>query len=62
MLGFDAYRFSISWSRIFPDGLGTKVNDEGVAFYNDIINSLLEKGKRPLMLYIYALSCQTKNS
>ncbi|KAF2595188.1 hypothetical protein F2Q70_00043591 [Brassica cretica] len=43
-LGFTAYRFSISWSRIFPDSLGTEVNEEGIAFYNNIINSLLEKG------------------
>uniref|UniRef100_A0A2N9G1U1 Beta-glucosidase n=1 Tax=Fagus sylvatica TaxID=28930 RepID=A0A2N9G1U1_FAGSY len=32
-LNFDAYRFSISWSRIFPNGKG-KVNWEGVAYYN----------------------------
>jgi beta-glucosidase len=31
-LGFGAYRFSISWARIFPDGLGTEINKEGVAF------------------------------
>ncbi|BAT93484.1 hypothetical protein VIGAN_07245200, partial [Vigna angularis var. angularis] len=46
-LGFDAYRFSISWSRIFSDGLGTKINDEGITFYNNIINSLLERGIQP---------------
>jgi beta-glucosidase len=46
-LGFGAYRFSISWSRIFPDGLGTEVNEEGIAFYNDLINTLLEKGIQP---------------
>lgn len=46
-LGFNAYRFSISWSRIFPDGLGTKVNDEGIAFYNNVINALLERGIQP---------------
>ncbi|XP_004514568.1 beta-glucosidase 42 [Cicer arietinum] len=46
-LGFSAYRFSISWSRIFPDGLGTKVNDEGITFYNNIINALLERGIQP---------------
>ncbi|KAJ8746839.1 hypothetical protein K2173_003845 [Erythroxylum novogranatense] len=48
-LGFDAYRFSLSWSRIFPDGLGTKVNEEGVAFYNNVINTLLEKGIQPFV-------------
>ncbi|KAL6228434.1 hypothetical protein ACLB2K_002384 [Fragaria x ananassa] len=46
-LGFAAYRFSISWSRIFPDGLGTTVNEDGIAYYNNIINALLEKGITP---------------
>ncbi|XP_019092739.1 PREDICTED: beta-glucosidase 43-like [Camelina sativa] len=32
-LNFDAYRFSISWSRIFPEGTG-KINWNGVAYYN----------------------------
>ncbi|KAK3010714.1 hypothetical protein RJ639_010927 [Escallonia herrerae] len=55
MLGFGAYRFSISWSRIFPemifymhtDGLGTNISDEGIAHYNTVINALLEKGIEP---------------
>ncbi|KAK1644966.1 hypothetical protein QYE76_062771 [Lolium multiflorum] len=45
-LNFDAYRFSISWSRIFPDGEG-KVNQEGVAYYNSLIDYLLHKGITP---------------
>ncbi|XP_039031403.1 beta-glucosidase 44-like [Hibiscus syriacus] len=45
-LNFDAYRFSISWTRIFPDGTG-KVNRKGVAYYNNLINYLLEKGITP---------------
>nr|CAB3475101.1 unnamed protein product [Digitaria exilis] len=44
-LGFGAYRFSISWARIFPDGLGEKVNEQGVAFYNDLINFMIAKEK-----------------
>ncbi|GJN23606.1 hypothetical protein PR202_gb11270 [Eleusine coracana subsp. coracana] len=54
-LNFDAYRFSISWSRIFPDGEG-KVNQEGVAYYNNLINYLLQKGMTPYVnLYHYDL-------
>ncbi|KAL0662325.1 hypothetical protein Bca4012_099162 [Brassica carinata] len=58
-LGFTAYRFSISWSRIFPDGLGTEVNEEGIAFYNNIINSLLEKEIQVSRDYfgLYAEAC-----
>ncbi|KAJ4969132.1 hypothetical protein NE237_015833 [Protea cynaroides] len=46
-MGFGAYRLSISWSRIFPDGLGTKVNEDGITYYNNVINALLEKGIQP---------------
>ncbi|XP_059641876.1 beta-glucosidase 44-like isoform X1 [Cornus florida] len=45
-LNFDAYRFSISWSRIFPNGTG-KVNEKGVAYYNRLINYMLAKGITP---------------
>ena len=36
-MGVGHYRFSIAWSRIFPNGRGT-VSDEGVAFYNRLID------------------------
>jgi beta-galactosidase len=39
-LHIQAYRFSIAWSRILPNGTGT-VNPEGVAFYNHLIDTLL---------------------
>ncbi|VAH95271.1 unnamed protein product [Triticum turgidum subsp. durum] len=45
-LNFDAYRFSISWSRIFPDGEG-KVNKEGVTYYNNLIDYILKQGLTP---------------
>lgn len=45
--GFNAYRFSFSWSRIFPDGVGD-VNPKGVAFYDDLIDELLRNGITPV--------------
>ncbi|XP_016513131.1 beta-glucosidase 44-like [Nicotiana tabacum] len=45
-LNFDAYRFSISWSRIFPNGTG-KINWKGVAYYNKLIDYTLKKGITP---------------
>ncbi|OMO80499.1 Glycoside hydrolase, family 1 [Corchorus capsularis] len=45
-LGMDAYRFSISWSRIFPNGTG-EPNEEGINYYNKLIDALLAKGIQP---------------
>ena len=45
-LGLKAYRFSISWARIFPDGTG-KVNENGIQFYSDLIDCLLANGIEP---------------
>lgn len=45
--GFTAYRFSFSWSRIFPDGTG-KVNVKGIEFYDDLINRLVANGIKPI--------------
>mgnify|MGYP002655224720 FL=1 len=45
-LGFNVFRFSFSWSRIFPDGVG-KVNKEGVAFYHKLIDECLQLGLLP---------------
>ncbi|OMO71964.1 Glycoside hydrolase, family 1 [Corchorus olitorius] len=45
-MGMDAYRFSIAWSRIFPNGSG-EINQEGVDHYNNLINALLAQGIEP---------------
>lgn len=45
-LGIKAYRFSICWSRIFPDGTG-EINEKGVKFYSDLIDELLANGIEP---------------
>ncbi len=45
-LGLDAYRFSTAWPRIQPDGRGSG-NAAGIAFYDRLVDRLLEKGITP---------------
>ena len=47
-LGVNSYRFSISWSRLIPDGTG-EVNLLGVKYYNELIDALLENGIEPFI-------------
>ncbi|KAI3954360.1 hypothetical protein MKW92_028720 [Papaver armeniacum] len=51
-LGVDAYRFSISWSRIFPNGTG-ELNLEGIDYYNNLIDALLLKGNSCIITLVY---------
>jgi beta-glucosidase len=46
-LGFGAYRFSISWSRVLPDGTG-RVNERGLDFYKRLVDELVRNGIRPM--------------
>ncbi|KAL1196609.1 Beta-glucosidase 16 [Cardamine amara subsp. amara] len=49
-IGFDAYRFSISWSRILPRGdRKGGINQAGIDYYNNLINQLLSKGVKPFV-------------
>lgn len=45
-LGVKAYRFSINWARLIPDGTGT-ISAQGAQFYSDLVDALLEKGIEP---------------
>jgi 6-phospho-beta-glucosidase len=47
-MGLKTYRFSIAWSRIYPDGNGT-VNQAGLDFYNNIINECIKYGIEPMV-------------
>lgn len=47
-LGMNCYRFQISWSRVQPDGEGD-FNEEGIQFYSDLVDQLLEAGIEPMV-------------
>jgi len=54
-LGLDAYRFSVSWPRVLPQGAGT-VEQRGLDFYRRLVDELLENGIAPwLTLYHWDL-------
>jgi beta-glucosidase len=47
-LGLSAYRFSISWSRVLPEGRG-RINEKGLDFYRRLVEALLAAGIRPVI-------------
>lgn len=61
-IGLQAYRFSISWPRVLPEGAG-KVNQQGLDFYQHLVDALLDKNITPWVTlfhwdYPYALYCR----
>jgi len=47
-LGHTAYRFSVSWSRVLPEGTG-RINEKGLQFYSDLVDELLAAGIEPML-------------
>ena len=45
-LGIKSYRFSISWSRIYPEGFG-EINNTGIEYYKNLCDELLDSGIEP---------------
>lgn len=61
-IGVRAYRLSICWPRVIPDGVGP-VNEKGLAFYDRLVDALLENNVQPWVTlfhwdYPYALFCR----
>ncbi len=48
-MGFTVFRFSIAWSRIFPNGDELEPNEEGLAFYDRVLDELERHGIQPLV-------------
>lgn len=50
-MGLKAYRFSIAWTRIYPDGK-SEVNEEGLKFYENLIDELIANGIKPVRHFV----------
>lgn len=55
-MGFGIYRFTMAWSRIFPNGNDAEPNEEGLAYYDAMLTELERHGIAPVVtLYAYDL-------
>ena len=48
-MGLNSYRTSINWARIFPNGDDAQPNEEGLKFYDDLIDTIIANGMEPLI-------------
>ena len=55
-LGLKAFRTSINWARIYPNGDDEQPNEEGLQFYDELINTIVASGMEPIItLFHYEL-------
>ncbi|MBL8260551.1 MAG: beta-glucosidase [Candidatus Competibacteraceae bacterium] len=47
-LGLNAYRFSVAWGRVLPEGRG-RINPAGLGFYERLVDAVLERGIQPMV-------------
>ena len=60
-MGLKAYRFSVSWARIYPNGKG-EINKKGIDFYNNLINELVKHNIEPILtIYHWDLPIALQN-
>jgi beta-glucosidase/6-phospho-beta-glucosidase/beta-galactosidase len=48
LLGLNAYRFSIEWARVIPNG-PTRVNREALKYYSDAVDAMIKRGLEPIV-------------
>src|SRR3546814_9364398 len=48
-LGLKAYRFSVNWGRVLPEGIG-RVNEPGLGFYERLVDELLKQDRKSTRL------------
>ncbi|CAG4968965.1 unnamed protein product [Colias eurytheme] len=48
-LGLHFYRFSLSWTRLLPNGFANKISEDGARYYNNLIDGLLANGIEPMV-------------
>jgi len=47
-VGLQAYRFSVNWTRVLPEGIG-RINEKGLTFYDKLVDGLLARGIEPYL-------------
>ena len=48
-MGYNCFRTSFAWGRIYPDGDETEPNEKGLAYYEDLIDAMKELGMEPVI-------------